>query len=268
MLIRGAGDLATGAALAFNAAGFQVIMTEIAQPTAIRLTVSFAAAVYQGSCVVERVRAVRCDVRGWRSVVESGGVAVLVDPPATVAAEVAPRVVLDAIMAKRNLGTQLMEGAVVVALGPGFCAGLDTDAVIETARGHTLGRIMRNGCAEADTGTPGEIAGRTSDRVLRAPTDGVVTRCRQIGDVVEAGELIFRIGDAEVRAPFRGCLRGAISPRVAVTRGMKIGDVDPRAETAYVHAVSDKARAVGRAALEAALLLGRERGLFGVSSAR
>jgi len=265
VLIRGAGDLATGAALAFHAAGFGVLMTEIAQPTAIRLTVSFAAAVYDGSCVVEGVRAERCDHSRWRSVSNRGVVAVLVDPPAAVQAEAAPRVVLDAIMAKRNLGTRRVDGAVVIALGPGFCAGTDVDAVIETARGHTLGRIMRKGCAEADTGTPGEIAGRTSERVLRAPQDGVITRCRQIGDLVEAGDLIFRIGDAEVRAPFRGCVRGAISPRVAVTRGMKIGDVDPRAETAYVHAVSDKARAVGRAALEAALLIGRERGLFGIS---
>ena len=264
MLIRGAGDLATGAALAFHAAGFGVLMTEIEQPTAIRLTVSFAAAVYRGTCLVEGVSAERCEDLGWRPVLERGAVAVLVDPPAGVVTEAVPLVVLDAIMAKRNLGTRRVDGAVVIALGPGFHAGRDVDAVIETARGHGLGRIIRDGCAQADTGTPGEIAGRTTERVLRAPRDGVVTPLREIGDLVEAGEVIFRVADAEVRAPFRGCLRGAISPRVTVTRGMKIGDVDPRADTAYVHAVSDKARAVGRAALEAALVIGRERGLFRV----
>ncbi len=271
MLIRGAGDLATGAALAFHAAGFRVLMTELQRPTAIRLTVSFAAAVYHGSHVVEGIRGERCSPDAWPAAVDDGAVAVLVDPPAAVLSEAGPVVVLDAIMAKRNLGTARAAGAVVIALGPGFVAGAEADAVdavVETARGHELGRIIRQGSARPDTGTPGEIAGRAADRVLRAPADGRVAWCRRIGDLVEEGDLLLRLGAAEARAPFRGCLRGAISEEVTVTRGMKIGDVDPRAETAYVHVVSDKARAVGRAALEAALLIGRERGLLEVNAAR
>jgi len=200
--------------------------------------------------------------------VEAGEVTVLVDPPAGVVAQAAPVVVLDAIMEKRNLGTVRAAGAVVIALGPGFTAGKDVDAVVETARGHEMGRIIRQGAAQPDTGAPGDISGRTSERVLRAPADGRVELVRHIGDVVEEGELVLRVDGRPVTAPFRGCLRGAINEHVIVSRGMKIGDVDPRAETAYVHQVSDKARAVGRAALEAALLIGRERGLLWVSSAR
>ena len=253
-----------------------MIMTEIQRPTAIRLTVSFASAVYEESHVVEGVRGQRCGsagrgsggTDGWRAVVEAGAVAVLADPPAALLKEVSPAVIVDAIMAKRNLGTSRVDGVVVVALGPGFHAGRDADAVIETARGHDLGRIIRDGGARADTGIPGDIAGRTADRVLRAPVDGEVALYRRIGDLVEEGDVILRVGQADVRAPFRGCLRGAIHPQVVVSRGMKVGDVDPRGDTAYVHLVSDKARAVGRAALEAALVIGRERGLFGVRSAR
>jgi xanthine dehydrogenase accessory factor len=265
VLIRGAGDLATGAALSFHAAGFGVIMTELAQPTAIRLTVSFAAAVYEGSSTVEGVVAERCGPGGWLAAVGGGRVAVLVDPGGEAAAQASPQVIVDAIMAKRNLGTRRTAGAAVIALGPGFTAGVDVDAVVETARGHELGRVIRQGSARPDTGTPGEIAGRSSERVLRAPADGRVTLSRRIGDMVEQGELIMRVGEAAVMAPFRGCLRGAISEQVTVQRGMKIGDVDPRAEAGFVHLVSDKARAVGRAALEAALVIGRERGLFRIS---
>ena len=266
MLIKGAGDLATGAALSFHAIGFRVLMTELACPTAIRLSVSFAAAVYEGSQQVEGVRAELASAQDWRRVTEAGDVAVIVDPAASRAREAAPRVIVDAVMAKTNLGTSLSPTAVVVALGPGFTAGTDADAVIETARGHALGRIIRNGSASADTGVPGDIAGRSMERVIRAPADGRVTLVRRVGDLVRAGEVLMRVEGLAVRAPFDGCLRGAISEKAPVHRGMKIGDVDPRGASEYVHTVSDKARAVGRAAVEAALAIGRERGLFQVSS--
>ena len=262
VLIRGAGDLATGAALSFHSAGFSVLMTELPRPTAIRLTVSFAAAVFQGSHVVEGVKAELASPDGWQGVLEAGAVAVLVDPQGEVLRVFAPSVVVDAILAKRNTGTRRVPGAVVIALGPGFTAGVDADVVIETARGHELGRVIRAGRAREDTGVPGDIGGRTTDRVLRAPSDGTVEHVRRIGDLVVQGEVLMRVGGAPVPAPFDGCLRGEIAEGIAVSRGMKIGDVDPRGETAYVHSVSDKARAVGRAALEAALSLGRERGLF------
>ncbi|MGO9412695.1 MAG: selenium-dependent molybdenum cofactor biosynthesis protein YqeB [Spirochaetia bacterium] len=265
-LVKGGGDLATGVALSLHRAGFGVVMTEIAQPTAIRLTVSFAQAVYEGGHTVEGVRAVRTDAEGWRAVVEAGAVAVLVDPRAAILSRVSTHLVVDAIMAKRNTGTGRAERSVVIGLGPGFTAGADAgadvDAVIETARGHELGRVIRAGVAREDSGVPGEIGGRGAERVLRAPADGNVIHVKEIGAIVRKGEPVARVGDLTVTAPFDGCLRGLIHHGLAVRRGMKIGDVDPRGEAQYASTVSDKARALGRAVLEAALLLGRERGLF------
>ncbi len=265
-MVRGAGDLATGAALSLKAAGFGVIMTELPQPIAIRLTVSFAEAVYAGSHLVEGVRAERASADGWEAVLDTGSVAVIVDPEGAVAARADPVVVVDAVMAKTNTGTARRESAVVIALGPGFTAGRDVDAVIETIRGHELGRIILSGCARADTGTPGEIGGRTSERVLRAPRDGRVTHGARIGDMVAEGDVVMRVEGQPVTAPFAGCLRGRIHDEVPVRRGMKIGDVDPRGDPRFVHTVSDKSRAVGRAVLEAALYVGRERGLLRVLS--
>ena len=263
-VVKGAGDLATGVALSFHAAGFDVLMTELAQPTAIRLTVSFAAAVYNGSHSVEGVRAQLGTMETWPALLADGAIAVLVDPRAEVMTAANAAVIVDAIMAKANTGTSMRDGAVVIALGPGFTAARDVDAVIETMRGHELGRIIRDGCARPDTGTPGEIGGRTSERVLRAPRDGRVTAMKRIGEMVAAGDVVMRVEDQPVTAAIGGCLRGCISDNVQARKGMKIGDVDPRGDARYVNAVSDKARAVGRAALEAALEIGRGRGLLRV----
>jgi xanthine dehydrogenase accessory factor len=263
-VVKGAGDLATGVALSLRAAGFRVIMTELPHPTAIRLTVSFAEAVYAGSHDVEGVRAELAAMESWPSVLEAGNVAVLVDPRGAVLECAGAAVIVDAIMAKSNTGTTRKDGPVVIALGPGFTAGRDVDAVIETMRGHELGRIIREGCARQDTGIPGEIGGKTSERVLRAPRDGRVTHNKRIGDMVAQGEAVMHVEDEPVSAPFNGCLRGMINDRVFVHMGMKIGDVDPRVDARCVHTLSDKARAVGRGALEAALLIGRERGVLRV----
>lgn len=260
--MKGAGDLATGVALSLHRAGFAVVMTEIPQPLAIRLTVAFAQAIYQGRHVVEGVRADRTDGQGWRSVVETGRIAVLVDPEAEILARALPLVVVDAIMAKRNTGTRRGADTIVIGLGPGFTAGADVDAVIETQRGHELGRIIREGSARMDSGIPGEIGGRGSERVLRAPADGVVVTLKQIGALVKEGEPVARVGDRTVTAPFDGCLRGLMHNGLAVRHGIKIGDVDPRGQAQYAGTVSDKARALGRAALEAVLEIGRERGLI------
>ncbi len=262
VVIRGAGDLATGVALSFHAAGFAVVMTEIAQPLAIRLTVSFASAIYEGRQTVDGVQAERTGADGWPAVVQAGRVAVVIDPEAAVLGQAAPDVIVDAIMAKQNRGTFRVTDCVVIALGPGFTAGRDADAVVETCRGHQLGRIIREGTAQADTATPGEIGGRSSDRVLRAPASGRVTLLKRIGELVAGGEPVMRVGDVTIPAPFSGCLRGAISEQVTVSQGMKIGDIDPRGQPRLAYLVSDKARAVGRAALEAALLIGRERRLL------
>jgi len=265
-LVKGAGDLATGVALSLHRAGFSVVMTELAQPIAIRLSVSFAQAIYEGSHEVEGIRGQRSDATGWPAVVKQGQVAIVVDPPAGILEHMSPAVVVDAIMAKRNRGTRRRDRSVVIALGPGFTAGAEVDAVIETERGHELGRIIREGEARVDTGVPGEIGGRSSDRVLRSPVDGRVSRAKDIGDMVQAGEVVMRVGDVPVRAPFDGCIRGLIHDGLTVASGMKIGDVDPRGQVRYTVTVSDKARAVGRAVLEAALTIGRERGLLHLAS--
>ena len=264
--MKGAGDLATGAALSLHRAGFRVLMTELPEPTAIRLSVSFAEAVYSRHHTVESIRAQLADPEGWESILDAGSIAVVVDPEARVCAASRPDVVVDAIMAKRNTGTTLRQGAIVIGLGPGFSAGIDVDAVIETMRGHELGRILRQGSALADTGVPGAVGGKTAERVLRAPADGRVTCRRRIGDLVKAGDPVMSVVGVTVSAPFDGCIRGLVHDGLLARRGMKIGDVDPRGDPRYVSLVSDKARALGRAVLEAALEIGRERGTLGVAA--
>jgi xanthine dehydrogenase accessory factor len=267
VLVRGAGDLATGVALSFFHAGFRVVMTELAAPTAIRRTVAFAEAVFDGEQTVERVSAARAAPDEVDAVLATGRIAVVVDPLSEVRAALRPLVVVDAILAKRNLGTTGAFAPIAIGLGPGFDAGRDVDAVVETMRGHDLGRLIFSGQAAADTGVPGDIGGRTVERILRAPRLGVVEHERRIGDLVRAGDVVLRVGGESVHAPFSGCLRGLIRQGIGVTAGMKIGDVDPRGERRFCFVVSDKARAVGRAALEAALIVGRERGMISVLAA-
>jgi len=246
------------------ASGFAVLMTEIPCPTAIRLSVSFATAVYEGTREVEGIRATCATAESWQSVLASGSVAVIVDPHALVVEVAGAVVIIDAIMSKTNTGIARRDRSVVIGLGPGFVAGRDVDAVIETMRGHELGRVIRDGSAIADTGTPGDIGGKTAERVLRAPRDGHAIHAKCIGDIVAKGDIVVRVDGEPVVALFAGCLRGLIHEKAFVQKGMKIADVDPRADVRFIHSVSDKARAVGRAALEAALSLGRERGLLRV----
>jgi xanthine dehydrogenase accessory factor len=265
VLIRGAGDLATGVALSLHSSGFSVVMTEIAEPTAIRRAVAFAEAVFDGTAEVEGTTAERAPADGIDAVLGRGRVAVVVDPRADTRHGYRPDVVVDAILAKRNLGTRIDFAPIVIALGPGFTAGVDVHAVIETMRGHELGRVITAGAARADTGVPGEIGGRAGERVLRAPVEGTVTLEKGIGDLAQAGETVMRVGGVAVTAPFDGCLRGLIHPGIRVTAGLKIGDIDPRGESRYAFMVSDKARALGRAVLEAILVLGREKKVLGIT---
>ncbi len=264
VLIRGAGDLATGVALSFHHAGFRVVMTELPAPMAIRRTVSFAEAVFDGAQTVEGVSARRCDPSGLDDALGAGAIAVLVDPGSEIRHACRPVVAVDAILAKRNLGTTRDFAPIVIGLGPGFVAGADVDAVVETMRGHELGRIIFSGSARADTGVPGEIGSRTAERVLRAPVAGAVRHARRIGDAVEPGDIVLSVGSVAVPAPIAGCLRGLVREGIDVAEGTKVGDIDPRGDASYCSVVSDKARAVGRAALEAALVIGRARGLLAV----
>lgn len=255
-LIRGAGDLASGIALRLWHSGMAVVMTEIERPTAIRRTVAFAEAVTNGSWTVEDVTARRAsDGAEARRLLEEGILPVLVDPLCTCREELRPDVVVDAILAKRNLGTRITDALVVIGVGPGFTAGEDCHAVVETMRGHTLGRAIYHGMAQANTNIPGLIGGFAGERVLRAPADGVFRGIRQIGDRVEAGDTVGYVAGEPMVCTVGGVIRGLLADGVAVRKGMKSGDVDPRGEAAYCRTCSDKALAVGGGVLEAILRL-------------
>lgn len=254
--MRGAGDIATGIALRLHRAGFQVIMADIAEPTCIRRTVAFSEAIRLGEARVEDATArLAADADAARAIAAAGDIAVVVDPSAQMVDALAPDAVVDAILAKRNLGTHMGMATVVVGVGPGFTAGEDCHAAVETKRGHYLGRAIYQGSPIANTGVPGVIAGVGADRVLRAPADGPFECVRAIGDTVSAGEVVGRVAGEPMLATIDGVLRGLIAPGVQVTRGMKSGDIDPRGERAFCDTVSDKASAVGGGVLEAILHL-------------
>ncbi|OGK80386.1 MAG: hypothetical protein A2X52_20465 [Candidatus Rokubacteria bacterium GWC2_70_16] len=256
VLVKGAGDLATGCAVRLARCGFAVVMTELGAPTAVRRTVAFSEAVHEGTVSVEGIRArLAQSPAAARRIARSGDVAVLVDPEDRARARLAPVAVVDARMAKRNLGTERGEAAAVIGLGPGFTAGLDVDAVIETNRGHALGSVILDGQAEPNTGVPGEIGGYATERLLRAPAAGRLRALRTIGDSVEAGAEVGDVEGQPVTAPIAGVLRGLIRDGSQVRAGQKIGDVDPRARPEHCFTVSDKARSVAGGVLEAILHL-------------
>ena len=256
VLIKGAGDLGTGVAYRLHRAGFRLVVTELPQPTVIRRAVSLAEAVYEGEVAVESLRArLVQDVQQASQALDSGIVPVLVDPQADITRELRPRVVVDARMAKRNLGTRLDEADLVLGLGPGFVAGQDVHAVIETARGHYLGRVLWTGEAAPDTGVPGSIGGESARRVLYAPANGVFHALKRIGDPVAKGDVVAGVDDRPVEAFLPGVLRGILRDGLTVHRGMKVGDIDPRGVRDYCFTVSDKALAVGGGVLEALLHL-------------
>lgn len=254
VIVRGAGDLASGVAWRLRRCGFPVVMTEIERPLVVRRTVSFAEAVFAGQATVEGVLARRAaDVAEARRLLAEGIIPVLIDPAAACRSELQPAVMLDAIMAKVNTGTAIDDAPLVIALGPGFVAGQDCHAVIETNRGHDLGRVIWQGAAEPDTKTPGEVGGYKGARVLRAPADGHIHAHAAIGDTVQEGVVIAHIDGVPIAAPFSGVLRGIVHPSVAVHAGMKIGDLDARAERRYCFTISEKSLAIAGGVLEAIL---------------
>ncbi len=254
VLLKGAGDLGTGVAWRLHKVGFPVVITELAQPLVVRHTVAFASAVYDGEITVESVTARRAESFDQaRTLLNAGVIPVLIDPATRAHDFFAPRVLVDAVMAKRNTGTRITDAPLVVALGPGFTPKVDCHAVVETQRGHTLGRVYWDRAAAENTGVPGEIGGKSGERVLRAPKEGRIEGVRKIGDWVIEGEVIVRVGDAEVRAPFDGILRGLVHDGLPVKAGMKIGDVDARVNREHCFMISDKALAIGGGVLEAIL---------------
>ncbi len=257
VVIKGAGDLASGVAHRLWYAGFDVIMLELPAPLVVRRTVSFASAVYAGSVAVEGVRAVFCGSAGEaEALLQQRIIPLLADPDSVMIDAFRPGVLVDAIMGKRNTGTSIKDAPIVVALGPGFTAGLDVHAVVETKRGHHLGRAIYDGAAQANTGVPGEVGGFTTERLLRAPADGVFMPLRKIGEPVAAGETVAVVGGEAVVARVSGLLRGLLYPGLAVRKGLKVGDIDPRGSEADCYTISDKARSVAGGVLEAVMHLG------------
>jgi xanthine dehydrogenase accessory factor len=251
--IKGAGEMASAVAWRLYMANIRaVFMLETPAPLAVRRKVCFCEAVHDGVQTVEGVEAAKASApeevpRLW----DRGRIAVLVDPKWRTLRRIRPDVLVDAILAKRNLGTRLADAPLVVGLGPGFTAGVDVHLVVETQRGHHLGRILTSGTAEPDTGIPGPIEGVTVKRVLRAPAEGEMLSERTIGELVREGEAVGRVGTAELTACTGGVLRGLIRPGTWVARGMKVGDIDPRAEAGHCYTISDKARAIAGSVLEA-----------------
>jgi xanthine dehydrogenase accessory factor len=253
--VKGAGEMASALAWRLYMANFKkIVMLEADHPLAVRREVSFCEAVYEKAKTVEDVTAALAksaeDVTAcWRN----AHIAVVVDPAWKIFKALRPDIVVDAILAKRNLGTHTGEASLVIGLGPGFSAGDDVHLVVETNRGHNLGRIITSGPAEPNTGVPGTIAGVTGQRVLRAPANGRFFTERVIGDQVKAAETIGSVEGEPVRTQIDGVIRGLIRPTTRVSRGLKIGDVDPRGQIRNCYTISDKARAVGGSVLEAIL---------------
>lgn len=252
ILIKGAGDLATGIACRLRACGHDILMTEIAVPTTVRRTVAFSAAVYEGSAEVEGITAVLVrNIDEACNAFTRGSIAVIVDENASIISEYRPDVLVDAILAKRNLGTRKDDAPLVIGVGPGFEAGTDCDCVIETKRGHYLGRVIREGSAFPNTGIPGDVGGYSIERIIRAEAAGEFHPLHMIGDFVEKGETVAEAGGIPIKALMPGIIRGMLQEGVAVTPGMKCGDIDARCEPAHCYTVSDKARAIGGGVLEA-----------------
>ena len=267
IVVRGGGDLATGTIYKLKKSGFPVLILEVENPSAIRRNVAFCEAVYQGSQTVEDMTCYKAEsIQQAQQYLSEGKLAVLVDPMGESIPALKPLAVVDAILAKKNLGTHRKMAAITVALGPGFRAGEDVDAVVETKRGHHLGRVLREGTAAPNTGIPGIISGYGKERVMHAPAKGIVRNVRKIADTVSKGEVIALVetddGVIPVEATLDGILRGLIRDGYPVKVGFKMADIDPRAEEYdNCFTISDKARCIAGGVLEAILQRKGELGL-------
>jgi len=254
ILVKGAGEMATGVAHRLASSHFKVCLTEVSNPQAVRREVAFSEAIFDKEKEVEGIVAKLVESseqipETW----EDGKIPILVDPETKVKDFLKPDVFVDATLSKKNVGTKITDGLLVIGLGPGFVAGKDVHVVIETNRGHNLGRIIKKGEAEPNTGIPGSIAGYTEERVIRAPRDGIFKTMKNIGDGVKANEKVGIVGNAVVRSRIAGVIRGLLRDGTEVWKGMKLGDVDPRGTKAHCHTISDKARTISGGALQAIL---------------
>lgn len=257
IIVRGGGDLATGIIYSLTEAGFRVLVLESETPSAIRRQVAFSEAVYEGRTQVEERTAVRIEtLQDAQAVWEQKEIPVLVDPMGNSIEAFQPDILVDAIIAKKNLGTVMTMAPLTIGVGPGFCAGVDVHAVVETKRGHKLGRIIRKGEAIPNTGIPGNIGGFTKERVIHSPEEGILHNICPIGSIVKKGETIASLSaktgeEIPIPATLNGILRGMIRDGYAVTKGFKIADIDPRMdELKNCFTISDKSRCIAGAVLQ------------------
>ena len=249
--VRGGGDLASGVAWRLYQCGFKVFITEIDQPTAVRRKVAFCEAIYEGSTVVEGVEALLSHtIHEVFPLWDQLKIPILVDPKCEARNVIRPEVLVDAILAKKNIGTSIDDAPLVIALGPGFTVGRDSHFVVETNRGHKLGRLLTSGSAEANTGVPGPVQGITTDRVFRSPAEGPWQNNMDIGDLVKKGDTVGSVSELPVRALVDGVIRGMIRTGILVSKGLKIGDIDPRGNRENCFTVSEKALAIAGGVLE------------------
>lgn len=253
VVIRGGGDLATGVAEVLYQSGFKILILDIEKPSSIRRSVCFSEAIYDGVAKVENIICKKVENENeiekcWNEKI----IPIMVDEKGEIIKKIKPDVVVDSIIAKKNLGTTKEMAPITIALGDGFEAGKDVDIVVETMRGHNLGRIITSGRAMKNTGIPGEIKGVSKDRVIYSLANGIFSSVKKIGDTVQKDEIIGYVGDVEIRGKISGVLRGIIREGYEVTENMKIGDIDPRIEEKNnCFTISDKARSLGGAVLRA-----------------
>lgn len=261
VVIRGGGDLATGIGYRLFKSGFKVVILDIKEPTSIRRKVSFSEAIYDGEIVVEGVKAVLAsNLNDIYKIMDKGFIPVYVDKKGSIIKDIKPLAVVDSIIAKINLGTTKDLAPITIGVGPGFESGVDVDLVVESNRGHSLGKVIYKGKAEDDTGIPGDIMGLKEERIIRSSADGIIKNFYNIGDRVEVGDLICEVEGKVVEAKISGILRGMIKEGVCVKKDMKIGDIDPRGIKEYAYTISDKGRAIAGGVLEAIMYLRKERG--------
>ncbi len=254
VIIKGAGDIATGIALRLYRAGIEIVMTDLPVPTAIRRTVCFSQAICDGACIVEQIEGRMAHTpEEARALARERKIGVLADPEAACISSLQPDAVVDAILAKRNLGTKITDAPVVIGVGPGFTAGVDCHCAVETMRGHYLGRVIYEGSPLPNTNIPGLIGGYAGERVLRAPDEGVFVPMLSIGDQVKTGQIAATVNGQPMYCTIDGVLRGLLSAGVVVHKGMKSGDIDPRCAIDHCYCASDKALAVGGGVLEGIL---------------
>ena len=256
ILIKGAGDLATGIAYRLKKSGFDIVMTEIDKPTTVRRTVAFSQAVFDNEIVIEGIKGVKVNnINEIYKEINQGNIPIIIDEKAEIIKELRPDVVVDAIIAKKNLGTNIKDAPIVIGVGPGFEAKVDCHLVVETKRGHYLGKVIEEGSAIPNTGVPGNIGGYTKERIIRASSNGKIKPVVSIGDFVKKGDVVAYVDGVEVLAQIYGIVRGMLQEGIEVFKGMKSGDIDPRCEKDHCFTISDKARSIGGGVLEAIMYM-------------